>query len=82
MLTLHVQIKLSIPCMGAGGAFPEMTCGFLIQLVFCKICRYVYVFSAVHIMLLPSQKPSSSYSLLKFGSGTVFEDIFRLGFYS
>ena len=37
---------------------PEMPCG---------LCRYVwYVFSAVHIMLLPSQKPSSSYSLLKF----------------
>ena len=31
-----------------------------------KICRYVwYVFSAVHIMLLPSQKPSY-YLLLKF----------------
>ena len=42
----------------------------------------MYVFSAVHIMLLPSQKPSPSYSLLKFGGGTVFEDIFRLGFYS
>ena len=26
----------------------------------------LYVFVAVHIMLLPSQKPSSSYSLLKF----------------
>ena len=26
----------------------------------------LYVFAAVHIMLLPSQKPSSSYSLLKF----------------
>ena len=46
---------------------PEMTCGFLTRLLFCKICRYVlYVFSAVHIMLLPSQKPSPSYSLLKF----------------
>ena len=45
----------------------EKTCGFLIQLVFCKICRYVwYVFSAVHNMLLPSQKPSPLYSLLKF----------------
>ena len=32
---------------------PEMTCGFLIQQVFCKIWRYVYAFSAVHIMLLP-----------------------------
>ena len=32
-----------------------------------KICRYVwYVFSAVHIMLLPSQKPFSSYLLFKF----------------
>ena len=32
-----------------------------------KICRYVwYVFSAVHIMLLPSQKPSTYYLLLKF----------------
>ena len=31
----------------------EMTYGFLIQLVFCKIWRYVwYVFSAVHIILL------------------------------
>ena len=46
---------------------PEMTLGILIQLVFCKIWRYVwYVFSAVHIMLLLSQKPSSSYLLLKF----------------
>ena len=45
----------------------EMTRGFLIQLVFCKIWRYVrYVFSAVHIILLLSQKPSSSYLLLKF----------------
>ena len=44
----------------------KMTCGFLIQPLFCKICEYVwYVLSAVHIMLLPSQKPSS-YSLLKF----------------
>ena len=44
----------------------DMTCGFLIQLVFCKICRYVlYAFSAVLIILLASQNPSS-YSLLKF----------------
>ena len=34
------------------------------QLVPCKICRYVwYVFSEVHIMLSPNQKPSS-YSLV------------------
>ena len=34
-------------------SLPEMTYGFLIQLVFCKIWRYVwYVFSAVHIILL------------------------------
>ena len=32
-----------------------------------KICCIAwYVLSAVHVMLLPSQKPSSSYSLLKF----------------
>ena len=41
---------------------PEMTCGFLIQLVFCKIWRYVWcVFSAVYIMLLPSQKPAKAF---------------------
>ena len=51
---------------------PEMTCGFLINTVqsasqLYKICFIIwYVFSAVHIMLLPSRKPSSSYSLLKF----------------
>ena len=51
---------------------PEMTCGFLISTVqsasqLYKICFIIwYVFSAVHIMLLPSRKPSSSYSLLKF----------------
>ena len=34
-------------------SLPEMTYGFLIHLVFCKIWRYVwYVFSAVHIILL------------------------------
>ena len=34
-------------------SLPEMTYGFLIQLVFCKIWRYVwYVFLAVHILLL------------------------------
>ena len=34
-------------------SLPEMTYGFLIQLVLCKIWRYVwYVFSAVHIILL------------------------------
>ena len=34
-------------------SLPEMTYAFLIQLVFCKIWRYVwYVFSAVHIILL------------------------------
>ena len=34
-------------------SLPEMTFGFLIQLVLCKIWRYVwYVFSAVHIILL------------------------------
>ena len=49
-----------------------MTCGFLINTVqsasqLYKICFIIwYVFSAVHIMLLPSRKPSSSYSLLKF----------------
>ena len=44
---------------------PEMTCCFLIQLY--KICSIVRcVFSAVHIMLLPSQNPSSSYSVLNF----------------
>ena len=43
---------------------PEMTLGFLIQLVFCKIWRYV--FSAVHFMLLLGQKPPSSHLLLKF----------------
>ena len=60
---------------GAGDAHPpppEMTCGFLINTVqsasqLYKICFIIwYVFSAVHIMLLPSRKPSSSYSLLKF----------------
>ena len=51
---------------------PEMTCGFLINTVqsasqLYKICFIIwYVFSAVHIMLLPSRKPSSSYLLLKF----------------
>ena len=51
---------------------PKMTCGFLINTVqsasqLYKICFIIwYVFSAVHIMLLPSRKPSSSYSLLKF----------------
>ena len=54
---------------GTGSAHPpppEMTCSFPIQLY--KICCIVwYVFSAVYIsMLLSSQKPSSSYSLLKF----------------
>ena len=50
---------------------PEMTCGFLINTVqsasqLYKICFIIwYVFSAVHIMSLPSRKPSSSYSLLK-----------------
>ena len=54
-------------CRGWVPTLPEMTCGFLTQLVFYKICRHVwYVLSAVHIMLLPSQKPSSSYSLSKF----------------
>ena len=49
-----------------------MTCGFLINTLqsasqLYKICFIIwYVFSAVHIMLLPSRKPSSSYSLLKF----------------
>ena len=44
----------------------KMTCGFLIQPLICKLCGYVwYVLSAVHLMLLPSQKPSS-YSLLNF----------------
>ena len=34
-------------------SLPEMTYAFLIQLVFCKIWRYIwYVFSAVHIKLL------------------------------
>ena len=34
-------------------SLPEMTYGFLIQLVFCKIWRYMwYLFSAVHIILL------------------------------
>ena len=51
---------------------PEMTCGFLINTVqsasqLYKICFIIWhVFSAVHIMLLPSRKPCSSYSLLKF----------------
>ena len=32
-----------------GCSAPEMTCGFVIRLVFCKICRYVrFVFSAAH----------------------------------
>ena len=31
-------------------SLPEMTFGFLIQLVFCKIWRYI--FSAVHVILL------------------------------
>ena len=50
---------------------PQMTFGSLIQLVFRKICRYVWYICilsslhSVHIMLLPSQKPSSK-SLLKF----------------
>ena len=43
-----------------------MTCDFIIQLVLCKIGRYVYLFSAAHIMLLPCQKNFSSYSLLSF----------------
>ena len=48
----------------------KMTCGFLIQPLICKLCGYVwYVLSAVHIMLLPSQKPSS-YSLLNFVQAT------------
>ena len=51
---------------------PEMTCGFQINTVqsasqLYKICFIIwYVFSAVHIMLLPSRKPSYYYSLLKF----------------
>ena len=43
-----------------------MTRDFIIQLVFCKIGRYVYLFSAAHIILLPCQKNFSSYSLLSF----------------
>ena len=60
-------VDLGGRCRGCASPVHEMTCGFLIQLVFCKkICCIVwYVFSAVHIMLLPSQKPSS-FSLLKF----------------
>ena len=59
-------------CRGCVPPPPEMTCGFLINTVesasqLYKICFIIwYVFSAVHIMLLPSRKPSSSYSLLKF----------------
>ena len=59
-------------CRGCAPPPPEMTCGFLINTVqsasqLYKICFIIwYVFSAVHIMLLPSRKPSSSYSLLKF----------------
>ena len=53
---------------GARGAHPlppEMTYCFLIQLY--KICYILWcVFSAVHIILLPSQKLSSSYSALNF----------------
>ena len=50
---------------------PQMTFGSLIQLIFRKICRYVWYICilsslhSVHVMLLPSQKPSSK-SLLKF----------------
>ena len=55
-------------CRGCVPPPPEMISGFLIQLVSYKMCRYVrYVFSAVHIMLLPRQKPSPLYSLLRFG---------------
>ena len=47
-----------------------MTCSFLINTVqwLHSYTKYTvsFVFSVVHIMLLPSQKPSSSYSLLKF----------------
>ena len=51
---------------GAGDAHPS-PCEGPWQVVFFKICRYVwYVFSTVHIILLPSQKPSSSCPLLKF----------------
>ena len=59
-------------CRGCAPPPPEMTCGFLISTVqsasqLYKICFIIwYVFSAVHIMLLPSRKPSSSYSPLKF----------------
>ena len=54
-------------CAHTPPPLPEMTWGFLIQLVFCKIWRYVwYVFSAVHFMLLLGQKPPSSHLLLKF----------------
>ena len=44
-------------------------------LVFCKVCRYDYVFSAVYIMLLPSRKPS--YSLLKFVYVTSYAVLLR-----
>ena len=49
---------------GGGGSRDEMrvlnTTGILQNMQICN------AFSAVHIMLLPSQKPSSSYSLLTF----------------
>ena len=41
---------------------------------FCvnHVYRFInYVFAAVHIMLLPNQKPSSSYSLLNFVCVTI-----------
>ena len=58
-------------CRGCPPLPPQMTFGSLIQLVFRKKCRYVWYICilsslhSVHIMLLPSQKPSSK-SLLKF----------------
>ena len=41
-------------------------CNLLYSYTKSACCIVRYVFSAVQIMLLPSQKPSSSYSLLKF----------------
>ena len=68
----HTGADLGGGCRGCAPPPPEMTCGFLINTVesasqLYKIFFIIwYVFSAVHIMLLPSRKPSSSYSLLKF----------------
>ena len=56
----YMYIVMIIPVMA--GCITEFTGADQLH----KICYTVlYAFSAVHLILLPSQKPSSLYSLLK-----------------